>query len=260
MVVASAANFDMVDYSNLADQLGESVECFVFDSIPSTNDYLAQQAFCKKTQVCITAEQTCGKGQHDRRWLSQKNSSITLSIRYVFPSHISLSGLSLVAGLALVSVLAEYDIAGLSLKWPNDVYVGDRKLAGILIENSLQGAYQSAIIGVGLNVDFDQSFQCDTPWVDLKSVTLTPINQLDLSRRLINKMLAYMEMFESRGFEAFYAKWAAQDYLLGRQIRHTNQAQLFSGTCLGVDRQGVLLVDTQYGIKRIYSSAFLQFD
>ncbi len=247
----------MANYSNLTNYLNDDIECFVFDSISSTNDYLAQLVFCTKTQVCITSEQTCGKGQYNRKWLSQKDTSIILSIRYVFPSNTSLSGLSLVVGIALIDVLEKYGILGLKLKWPNDVYFGDRKLAGILIENSLQGDYQSVIIGLGLNVNFNQNFQCKTPWIDLKQITSTPIDKLNLSKNLINKILEYFDIFELNGFDKFYAKWAKVDYLLGKQVKHTNKAQLFSGICIGVNHQGVLLVETQYGIKPIYSSEFL---
>ncbi len=247
----------MVNYSNLANYLSDDIECFAFDSIPSTNDYLAQLTFCTKTQVCITSEQTRGKGQYDRKWMSQNDTSIILSIRYVFPSNISLNGLSLVVGLALIDVLEKYGISDLKLKWPNDVYFEGRKLAGILIENSLQGDYQSVIIGLGLNVNFNQNFKCETPWIDLKQITSTPIDKLNLSTNLINKILEYFDIFKSSGFDKFYAKWAKVDYLLGKQVKHTSKAQLFIGTCLGINHQGVLLVETQCGVKPIYSSEFL---
>ncbi|ABL02688.1 biotin--acetyl-CoA-carboxylase ligase [Candidatus Ruthia magnifica str. Cm (Calyptogena magnifica)] len=247
----------MVNYSDLVNYLSDDVECFTFDSISSTNDYLSQLAFCTKTQICIASEQTRGKGQYNRTWLSQKDTSIILSIRYVFPSNISLNGLSLVIGLALVDVLEKYGISDLKLKWPNDVYFEDRKLAGILIENSLQGDYQSVIIGLGLNVNFNQNFQCETSWIDLKQIISTPIDKLNLSKNLINKILEYFDIFESSGFDEFYAKWAKVDYLLDKQVKHISKRQLFNGTCLGINHQGVLLVETQYGVKSIYSSEFL---
>jgi hypothetical protein len=66
----------MVDYSRLENYLSDEVECFVFDSIPSTNNYLSSLAFSLKTQVCIAAQQTQGKGQHNRQWLSGRDSII----------------------------------------------------------------------------------------------------------------------------------------------------------------------------------------
>ncbi|BAF61985.1 biotin--[acetyl-CoA-carboxylase] ligase [Candidatus Vesicomyidisocius calyptogenae] len=245
------------NYTNLSSYLSDDIQCFVFDSISSTNDYLAQLAFCMKTQVCVTSEQTCGKGQYNRKWLSQKDASIILSIRRVFLSRILLSGLSLVVGLALVDVLEKYGIFDLKLKWPNDLYFKDKKLAGILIENSLQGDYHSVIIGLGLNVDFNEDFQCETPWIDLKKIILIPIDKLHLSKNLINKILEYLDIFESSGFDKFYNEWSKIDYLLGKQVKHTNKMQLFSGTCLGINHEGVLLVETQCGIKLVYSSEFL---
>lgn len=249
----------MVDYSSLEDKISTPVECFVFDSIASTSDYLSALEFSKTTQVCIAREQTQGKGQYDRKWLSQKDTSIILSIRRIFSNSTSLSGLSLVVGLALVEVLEEYGIYGVKLKWPNDVYFEGRKLAGILIENSLQGDYQSVIIGLGLNVDFNQNFQCEAPWIDLKQITSASIDKLNLSKNLINKILEYCNHFEKNGFEDFHQKWKDIDYLFGKKVEYINKKQSFSGICIGVDYQGVLLVKTRYGVKPVYSSGFLSF-
>jgi BirA family biotin operon repressor/biotin-[acetyl-CoA-carboxylase] ligase len=247
----------MNDYANLKAQINSPVDCFIFDTITSTNDYLASLKFSKITQVCITEEQTHGRGQYARQWLSQKNSSIILSIRRVFLSSTSLSGLSLVVGLALVDVLQEYGINDLTLKWPNDVYFKDKKLAGILIESVLQGNYQSVIIGLGLNVDLHTNFSCKTPWIDLKQINSTTINKLDLSKNIINKILEYFDIFATHGFNTFFVKWKKFDYLLGKKVRYEYKLQSFEGVCVGIDYQGALLIKTKHGVKTIYSSEFL---
>ena len=249
----------MVDYSNLASELQQKADCFVFDSIPSTNDYLLALAFSNKPKICIANQQTQGKGQYHRNWVSQKDHSILLSIRRVFSSNIDLSGLSLMVGLALVETLKAYGAEGLKLKWPNDVYFKDKKLAGILIENSLQADVQSVVVGLGVNVDFNETSVSEilTPWTDLKQAMPTPINQADLVRDLINKMLQYFDQFEIDGFTQFHSKWTKLDYLLGKKASYQENSKLFAGVCIGVDQQGALLVKSKNKIKRVYSSEFL---
>jgi BirA family biotin operon repressor/biotin-[acetyl-CoA-carboxylase] ligase len=247
----------MNDYANLKSKINSPVDCFIFDTITSTNDYLATLKFSKTTQICITQEQTKGRGQYARQWLSQKNSSIILSIRRVFSSNTSLSGLSLVVGLALVDVLQEYGVADLQLKWPNDVYFKDKKLAGILIESALQGDYQAVITGLGLNVDLHTDFNCKTPWIDLKQINSATINKLDLSKNIINKILEYFDIFAIHGFNSFFIKWQKFDYLLGKKVCYEHKLQSFEGVCVGIDYQGALLIKTQNGVKTIYSSEFL---
>ncbi|SMN10667.1 Biotin operon repressor / Biotin-protein ligase [uncultured Candidatus Thioglobus sp.] len=253
--ICHSANHPYLYKDLLTTQLNFDIDCHYFDSIPSTNDYLTTLAFSPKTQVCITAEQTQGKGQHNREWLSNKNSSILLSIRRVFSTDIQLSGLSLVAGLAIVEVLKNYGITGLALKWPNDVYHKNKKLAGILIENSIQKQRQSVVIGMGLNVDVVND--CDTPWTNLRAISTQNINRFELTKDLINKILEFCQIFENQGFAYFSQQWAAVDYLQGKQVQYKNNSHTFLGTCLGVDASGVLLVKTKKSINPVYSSEFL---
>ena len=239
----------------LENYLNEEIECFVFDSIPSTNSYLSSLAFSAKTQVCIAAQQTQGKGQHNRQWLSGKDGSILLSIRKVFSADINLNGLSLMVGLALIAVLKKYDIIGAQLKWPNDVYYQDKKLAGILIENAVQKYNQSVVIGIGVNVNVD--IDCQMPWTDLHSINEKNINQLDLTKDLIETVLQFCQFFAGNGFAYFARQWVDVDYLKGKQVYYKDKKRTFSGVCCGVNNEGILLVKTVKAIEWVYSSEFL---
>ncbi len=255
MVVTYANYYDMVDYSRLENYLSDEVECFVFDSIPSTNNYLSSLAFSLKTQVCIAAQQTQGKGQHNRQWLSGRD-SILLSIRRVFSADANLNGLSLMVGLALIAVLKKYGVTEVQLKWPNDIYYRDKKLAGILIENVIQKHNQSVVIGIGVNVNVD--IDCQTPWTDLHSINgQEPINQFNLTKDLINTVLQFCQFFESNGFAYFAKQWAAVDYLKGKRVCYKDKRRAFSGVCCGVNNEGVLLVETTGVTEWVYSSEFL---
>ncbi|MDC9726615.1 MAG: biotin--[acetyl-CoA-carboxylase] ligase [Candidatus Thioglobus sp.] len=244
----------MADYPNLESQINTPVTCVVFDSIASTNDYLSTLAFSKTPQVCIAREQTQGRGQYDRAWLSCKDASILLSVRFVFDANVALNGLSLVMGLAVIEALENLGISGAKLKWPNDVYVDDKKLAGILIENSAQGQYQSVVIGLGLNYCLDQDFKCDSPWIDLARILKDLPAIEDLSAKLINHLIAYCQLFAEQGWSYFLATWNSSDYLLGRAVELELSNQKIIGKACGVNAQGALLIEANNQLVEAYSS------
>jgi BirA family biotin operon repressor/biotin-[acetyl-CoA-carboxylase] ligase len=88
----------MDHYSSLKSLIGDDLECHYFDSLESTSSFLNSLPSSNITQLCVTREQTQGKGQHGKEWLSQKDGSILFSIRQTFGIDINLSGLSLVVG------------------------------------------------------------------------------------------------------------------------------------------------------------------
>ena len=138
----------MVHYSSLVDLLPKDLECHFFDSIESTNLFLSNRPFTNKVQLCVTREQTQGKGQYGRLWESQRDSSILFSIRRNFPQECNLNGLSLVVGLAIVKVLEkECLVEGFKIKWPNDILIQENKISGILIENKFVGSSMKNSIG-----------------------------------------------------------------------------------------------------------------
>ncbi len=250
----------MIQYSTLSALLPKDVECFVFDSLPSTNDYLANLPVSDGVQVCITSEQTRGKGQHGRMWLSSKDSSILFSIRRTFPTSTPLTGLSLVIGLAVLEVLKKYKINNLKLKWPNDVYFGNKKLAGILIENAVQNNQQSVVIGLGINHHIADDLACKTPWIDIKQILgfeLDDKTLLMLQADLIQTIVKFCDVFARTGFESFYPKWIEYDYLLGKKATFKDGNHLTRGTCAGINQQGLLLIDTTQGMRAISSSMTL---
>ena len=158
-------------YSSLVELLPEDLECHFFDSIESTNLFLSKRPFSNKVLLCVTREQTQGKGQYGRLWESQRDGSILFSIRRHFPQERNLNGLSLVVGLAIVKVLEkECLVEGFKIKWPNDIYFKGKKLAGILLENQIQSKNQSVIIGVGINYALDRDMVFEIPWTDLSRI------------------------------------------------------------------------------------------
>jgi len=136
----------------------------VFDQLPSTNDFLKENTLPTRgqvTEVCATDWQTAGHGRRGKDWSSQRgNVTFTVRQRIAQPA-VELLGMSLVAGIAVVTVLRERLGVQAELKWPNDVLVDGQKLGGLLIELvSVAGSPQSTdvITGIGLNVRHQAEF------------------------------------------------------------------------------------------------------
>lgn len=136
-----------------------------FESTDSTNEECRRRiSDIDNLSVVAALSQTSGRGQRGNVWLSEPGQNLTFSIVLKFPVNVMAGELepmhaydqfvlSEIAALSVVDMLAEHDIQA-KIKWPNDIYVGDRKICGMLIENSLRGEWlQHSIIGIGLNVN-----------------------------------------------------------------------------------------------------------
>ncbi len=250
----------MVYYSSLVELLPKDLECHFFDSIESTNLFLTNRPFSNKVQLCVTREQTQGKGQHGRHWESQRDGSILFSIKCNFPQECNLNGLSLVIGLAIVKVLEkECLVEGFKIKWPNDIYFEDKKLAGILLENQMQSKNQSVVIGVGINYALNQSMVCEIPWTDLAKITKTLPDIKLLTAEIINNILVMSDHFNAFGFDDFKSDWKRYDMLKGKRVKITDIEESFEGEVVGVSSKGALKIFTKDGVKELYSSRHIEY-
>jgi len=247
-------------YSSLKKQLDYDLDCHFFDSIDSTNSFLANSPYETKTQLCITREQTKGRGQHGREWLSQKDGSIIFSLRKSFAEDANLNGLSLVIGMAIIkSIEVECKLNSLKIKWPNDVYFGDKKLAGILMENSFYKGKQYVLIGVGVNYQLGEKMDIDTPWTDLSKIVKRLPDLQKLTASLINNILLMSEDFQMNGLSSLLSQWDDYDMLKGINIRSRQSNGQFEGKVDGITNQGALKIITKGGIKELYSSMHIEY-
>jgi len=250
----------MDHYSSLKSLIDSDIECHYFDSLESTSAFLNSLPSSNLTQLCVTREQTQGKGQHGREWLSQKDGSILLSIRQTFASDINLSGLSLVVGLAIIKALEkECKVDGFKIKWPNDIYYREAKLAGILLENNIQSGSQSVIIGVGVNYHLEQKMSCDIPWIDLSKIAHKLPDIHKLSASIINNILSMSVYFKLNGLSDLLSQWDQYDMLKGTKLKSIELGKSFEGEVSGITDQGALKVLTKNGTKELYSSKNIEY-
>lgn len=206
----------------------------------------------------LAYRQTAGRGRQGRPWQGQ--AGLTFSVALPLPLAPSqLSGLSLAVGLALAEALADCDArlgAAVGLKWPNDLQIDGRKLAGILIESVPAGPQRVwAVIGIGLNLVRDAQMEAALGR-GLAGVTefLPGCDPTVLLAAVLNRLAVMREDFLAQGFAPMAPRWSARDAYRDQPVRllHDGRVQA-EGLARGVDGDGHLLLETPAGLERISS-------
>jgi len=188
--------------------------------------------------IVTAAEQSAGRGRHGRGWTAPPGRSLLLSV--------VVRGLGLgdaLLPLAVPVAVAEAcDAFGLrsAIKWPNDVWVGEHKLAGILLEGRPQEGW--AVIGIGLNVGTAAEDFPD----ELRGVATSLFSETGVDpgvEPVLAEVLARLEQQLAKGAQDVLEAWRSRDRLLGRVVRWDGG----EGTAAGIDASGALLVDTASG-------------
>jgi BirA family biotin operon repressor/biotin-[acetyl-CoA-carboxylase] ligase len=216
--------------------------------IDSTNSELLRRAMAdpRDLLVCCAETQSAGRGRRERQWRSPLCGNIYFSLLKRFGHGMgALSGLSLATGVAAVTALTDYGVRGAGLKWPNDVLVDGRKLAGILIE--LGGEFLGpchAVVGIGINLRLGDEVKAgiETPATDLASVMQEAPSRNRIAGRLLARLIEMLDEFSEQGFAPFREKYAGYDLLAGRSVMVHAAAGARAGIAEGVDERGALRV------------------
>ena len=233
----------------------------VLREIDSTNTELMRRArdgIAART-LLVAVQQTAGRGRLGRTWRSAPGDSLTFSLAWPMAPQ-DWSGLSLAVGLSVAQSLHER----IRLKWPNDLWVDDRKLGGILIETAAAPAALNepgsrervAVIGIGLNIALPEGADLSQPPAclhELMSQTpqVPPTDAAWTLRRVVPALVKALERFPTQGFAPLVDAFAARDALRGRSVRLSDGR---SGIAIGVADDGALCVQTEAGVQRISSA------
>lgn len=209
-------------------------------------------------------EQTAGKGQRGKSWLSRKDENIALSV-LIDPGPLSNSGpfsLSACIALAAHDFLRKYAGDACSIKWPNDLYWQDRKAGGILIESvwgggtgeegpaaglpatdtGRTGKWKWAIAGIGINVN-QTSFSADLPNpVSLKQITGQQFSPVDLAHELCQELEKHFRVLVQEGFEPVYNRYCSHLYKKGCSVKLKKDNRIFEAIIQTVLPDGRLLI------------------
>jgi BirA family biotin operon repressor/biotin-[acetyl-CoA-carboxylase] ligase len=191
----------------------------------------------------VARRQTAGRGRRQRAWVSREGASLTASFAREVEGAARLGGLSLVAGLAVAQALDAAGIAGLRLKWPNDLHLAHGKAGGILCEARGRGTLTRIVVGCGLNLKRPPAAEALTQPVAGLFEDRDPPDPTGLPLAIGEALLAATDRLLVDGFEPFVAEWRERDLLAGRPIViHHDGGERHAIAC-GVDRDGALLVE-----------------
>ncbi len=227
--------------------------------IDSTSNYLINDATATSGTVCLAEFQTAGRGRAGRDWISPFGTNIYLSLLWRFESGVaSISGLSLAIGVAVMRALNRYRVAGIGLKWPNDIFYNDRKLGGILVEvrGDILGPC-TVVVGLGLNgqVPSGAGSLISQPWVDLEQIlgSARPERNV-LVAQLLNEIFPIISKFDEIGIEAYLPEWRDWDCMAGREVSLTLGSQKIRGRVEGIDDQGMIILQTGIESRQSFAS------
>ncbi|WP_065261245.1 bifunctional biotin--[acetyl-CoA-carboxylase] ligase/biotin operon repressor BirA [Pseudomonas bananamidigenes] len=232
----------------------------LFDSIDSTNaEALRAIDRGQLAPYLVLAErQIAGRGRRGRKWVSPFAENLYYSLVLRIDGGMrQLEGLSLVVGLAVMQTLRSVGVSGAGLKWPNDVLVGRKKIAGILLELVGDPAdVCHVVMGVGINVNMQATDEVDQQWTSIRLESGRNCDRNNLVVELSRQLQLYLQRHQSGGFTSLRAEWEANHLWQAQSVELTAGAAQVSGVVLGIDNQGALRLKVD-GVEKVFSGGEL---
>jgi BirA family biotin operon repressor/biotin-[acetyl-CoA-carboxylase] ligase len=233
LTLLDAAKISQLRQSGGADILVQNIT-------DSTNSQLMQ-----KVQDGLV---TAGRGRRGRNWYSPFAASLYFSMYWRLEQGIQAAmGLSLVVAIAIARLLKQHYQVDAKVKWPNDVYIDGKKLCGILVELAGQAhASCDVIIGIGMNIRLPQQAldNIDQQYIDLIERNLLVV-------LLQKQLMALLTQFTYTGFSSFVDEFNQYNQYRDKAVKLIGNTEI-KGTCLGVDQQGALLIETTAGVQAYF--------
>lgn len=229
-------------------------------SCHSTNEYaskLIQNNDFFNGTIVITEDQTAGKGQRGNVWIAEPGKNLTFSI-ILCPDFLPASmqfNLNMAVSLGIYDALSTVLDNKLKIKWPNDLYYGNQKFGGVLIENSLLGSkLNTSIIGIGINVNQD-SFLYQTA-TSLKNILGKEIDIATIGNSISENIELRFNQLKENDWVLLKKEYLSRLYKIGEYARFEDQNGHFEGTIIDISKEGKLLIEQNdfvksYDIKEI---------
>ena len=230
----------------------------VYNSTSSTNDIAAEYARNKENDglVIFAEEQTAGRGRAGAKWHSSYADSILCSILII---DCKLNGelLSLTCAVAIAEAIGKLARGEAKIKWPNDIILNGRKVAGILLESKKSKLGNSYIVGAGVNchqnVDsFPLELQKTATSIDIENQTVC--DRILLAKRLLTVLDHWLEIAEQTSKKVI-DRWRKLSVQLGHRVTLVWNRRKFTGNCIGIDPEKGLIIQLDTGGMRMFDAA-----
>ncbi|MAC47998.1 biotin--[acetyl-CoA-carboxylase] ligase [Oceanospirillum beijerinckii] len=249
----------LLDPKAVKTDLAEGVTVDIKSITESTNNDVLQyikdgSLDGSRVYVCLAEQQSAGRGRRGKEWQSPYGSNLYFSLgRHVALGAAALEGLSLSVGLLLARLLSKQGVEDVSVKWPNDIYIQGRKVAGILIEvDGDLTSYCNVVVGIGINFQLES---LKDKWIDQAYTALDEYGVTDRSlianQLIVGLQRVFNELEAGAAFDL--SAWKAYDFLAGKAVDVHLGSQKVSGQAVGVDMGGNLLVRLEDGSERKFS-------
>jgi BirA family biotin operon repressor/biotin-[acetyl-CoA-carboxylase] ligase len=239
---------------------------FVFDELDSTNLSAKDlaKAGAEEGTVVIARTQRHGRGRFERSWESPEGGVYLSMILRPRISHEKTSLLPFVAALAVAKTINVYGIHA-TIKWPNDIRVNGKKVAGILLESEGEGlAIDYVVVGIGINLAVDLkrlSSEIQHKSTSLLNEVHHPVDYHEFLKTFFMNFEHYYEIFKGQRYAEIIDEWKMFSDTLGKNLRVKTMTETLQGTAVDVDQSGFLLLWTASGeTKKILSGDCLYFD
>ena len=252
-------SINIIDPEKLKDSLKTSYigrKIIYYDKAESTNTIaveLSKKGGPEGT-VVIAEEQTKGKGRLGRQWLSGAHKNILMSV--IFRPSMETSRLffiTMLSSLSLVKAIQKVTKIRAGIKWPNDIYIGNKKTAGILTEmDAGEDKINYVVVGIGLNVNFNPS---DYPEISEIATSLMKEGGIEFSRTLLLKNILeeiekWYELLKKGKYAGIYNEWKRHSIILGRHVKIISSEQSAEGIAESVGPDGALILVEKDGNRR----------
>lgn len=210
--------------------------------IDSTNQHLLDKvSLLSSGEACVAEYQQAGRGRRGRQWFSPFGSNLYLSMYWCLQQGPAAAvGLSLAIGIVIANVLRELSGQNIKVKWPNDLYLNDKKLAGILVEIiGKTGDVAHIVMGTGINLSMHNPNQ------DIVNQAWANLGEIDrnlLVAKLLYELKKAFKRFEKEGLKSFISQWDALDNFANRPVKLIMGNTTIKGIAKGINEQGALLL------------------
>lgn len=253
--------FNFAAFSNYC--MMKKIKIIELETIDSTNSYLHDYSGEEGEEMTIvtTKFQTAGRGQGSNAWESERDKNITMSIKVrpqclrVTDQYIMLEAIA----LAIRDEIANY-VDNVTIKWPNDIYVGDRKISGTLSECSFSGMFiDECILGSGINVN-QETFLSDAPNpVSLRQITGVSYNIDQLVKAIVARFEHYLSVVNSGTYSIIHSNYLSHLYRRSGYHRYEDAGGEFCARIVEVKPNGMLLLELEDGSCRSYAFKEVKF-
>ena len=234
----------------MSQHIGLPIVCI--ERTESTNNYASRQVRdneVTKGTVFLAYEQTAGRGQHNNQWEAEAGKNLTFSI-FLRPGFLNIRSqfmLSKVICIGLHAFLSTY-VDGVKIKWPNDIYIDDHKICGILIENAvMNGIITQSIVGIGLNINQTQFLSEAPNPVSLKMLTGENYDLEDVLTGLLKKIDHFYRKLEAGQSDELDRAFHQKLYRLNECHHYRDDTHEYAGEIIGVNQIGQLKIREKNG-------------